>query len=1159
LDDQCTTPKTVFTVGETVCVRVSGISFGGLFPRRLTWATTDSTVVRSTTVTGDPQTDTLLIAATSNVNGRTIDNRGTWLLLIRNPFFYFPEAFATFTVTDPANPSGDAGVSASSGADFVAAGSQAVFEFQIDNNGPDNSNNLQLTNAVPADTTFVSFQQLTGPVFTCNSPNPGDTGSTTCTIASFPANNTATFVATYQVNGGVSAGTEISSTANVVSTADQTPATPDPNNLNDSSTASEIVAAAPCVLTCPSNIDVSADPGQAGATVSYSTPSSTGDCGQPGTGEGGETIPVISCNPASGSFFPAGTTTVVCNGQTGGVCTFLVTVENPGGLSITLNGANPFALECGTDFNDPGATAINSSGQSVGVTVSGTFDNHTPGSYTLTYTATEGQNSTSTSRVVNVSDTAGPVITLNGPDPLTVSCGMAFTDPGASADDACEGGKAVSSAGTVDTNTPGTYTVTYTASDSQNHTSTRSRTVIVEAGGTAPPVITLNGDPEMTVECGSFVDPGATAVVPCGSSVPVTTTGTVDAHTPGTYTLTYTACVEDTPGHCDPARTSEVQRTVIVQDTVAPTITLNGANPLQVECHGTFTDPGATAHDACAGDFAATASGVVDPNTVGQYTVTYNATDPSGHAAAPVTRIVNVVDTTPPDITTCATPQSANANSSCQAAVPNFTGSVVATDVCGGAVTITQSPAAGTLVGAGTTTITITAKDVHNNSSTCTTTFTVNDVTPPTISCPAGVNTVTDPNSCSATVNPGTATASDTCGSVIIAGVRSDSQALNAPYPKGTTTITWTATDAAGNHSSCTQTVTVTDNQPPVISCSADITAAFDPAVNGAIVNYTEPVGTDNCPGATTVRTAGPAPGSTFPLGITTITYTVTDAAGLTASCSFKVTVALTSLIGLDSVAITGSGFIDSYSSSGDYSVTKGNLASVVSNGAITMSNSGKVGGSVRSTRAGINMTGFSQITGNATAGTTVSLGGSATVGGAITNNALAPVISLPPVASCGPPYSPNSGITGTFSYNSSTGDLQLSGTNIATLANGTYCFHNVSLTNSAQLKVNGPVTIKLTGTFTASGSTSVTNTTAVPANFRILSSYTGTTGVTLSNGTNVFMVIYAPATGVSITGNAPLFGTIAGKTLSVTNGGAVHYDVLLLNIWPTLWPLLGP
>src|SRR4030095_11469682 len=239
---------------------------------------------------------------------------------------------------------------------------------------------------------------------------------------------------------------------------------------------------------------------------------------------------------------------------------------------------------------------------------------------------------------------------------------------------------------------------------------------------------------------------------------------------------------------------------------------------------------------------------------------------------------------------------------------------------------------------------------------------------------------------------------------------------------------------------------------------------------------------------------------------------------------------------------------------------TKGSLANVVSNGTITFTNSGKVAGNVRSTRAGVAMSGATQVTGNATAGTTVTTSGSATVGGTITNNALAPLMTLPQIAACGPPYSPNSGISGTYSYNASTGDLTLGGTNIATLANGTYCFHNVSLTNSAQLKVNGPVVIKLTGTLSASGATSLTNTTAIPSNLRILSSYSGSNGVTISNGTSVQLVLYAPNTGVTISGAAPLFGTFAGKTLTVSTSGMLHYDTNLKLTWPDIWiSILGP
>jgi hypothetical protein len=266
----------------------------------------------------------------------------------------------------------------------------------------------------------------------------------------------------------------------------------------------------------------------------------------------------------------------------------------------------------------------------------------------------------------------------------------------------------------------------------------------------------------------------------------------------------------------------------------------------------------------------------------------------------------------------------------------------------------------------------------------------------------------------------------------------------------------------------------------------------------------------------------------------------------------------LTKTVGLNSVTVSGSGLIDSYSSAGGYPATKGSASNVVSNGTITMGNSGKIAGSGRSTQVGINMSGATNITGNATAGTTVSLSGSATVGGVITNNSPASVIMLPSVIPCGS-YSSGSGISGTYSYSSVTGNLTLSGTNVATLANGSYCFNNITLTNSAQLKVNGPVVIRLTGTLNASGASSINNTTAIPANLRILSSYTGSNGVSLTNAANTYMVVYAPQTNVSVSGNAPLFGAVVGKTLSVTNSGAVHFDITVQNSWPEWCTLSNP
>jgi len=88
-----------------------------------------------------------------------------------------------------------------------------------------------------------------------------------------------------------------------------------------------------------------------------------------------------------------------------------------------------------------------------------------------------------------------------------------------------------------------------------------------------------------------------------------------------------------------------------VVDTVGPTITLLGPNPMTVECHTGFADPGATASDVCAGDLtgAISVSGSVNANVVGTYLLTYSVSD--GPHTTMAIRAVNVVDTTAPVIT----------------------------------------------------------------------------------------------------------------------------------------------------------------------------------------------------------------------------------------------------------------------------------------------------------------------------------------------------------------------------------------------------------------------------------------------------------------------------------------------------------------------------
>jgi uncharacterized protein DUF4394/HYR domain-containing protein len=88
----------------------------------------------------------------------------------------------------------------------------------------------------------------------------------------------------------------------------------------------DIAVFLPCVLTCPPSITRSNDPGQCGAVVTYSPPTTSGECG------------AISCAPPSGSFFSVGTTTVTCNATGGGSCPFTITVNDIQPPSITCPG-----------------------------------------------------------------------------------------------------------------------------------------------------------------------------------------------------------------------------------------------------------------------------------------------------------------------------------------------------------------------------------------------------------------------------------------------------------------------------------------------------------------------------------------------------------------------------------------------------------------------------------------------------------------------------------------------------------------------------------------------------------------------------------------------------------------------------------------------------
>ena len=147
----------------------------------------------------------------------------------------------------------------------------------------------------------------------------------------------------------------------------------------------------------------------------------------------------------------------------------------------------------------------------------------------LSYSATDaaGNEGTAT-RTVTVVDTTAPVVTVTGDTSVTVELGSTYTDAGATAD----GGETVTTSGSVDVNTVGTYTISYSATDAAGNEGTATRTVTVV--DTTAPVVTVTGDTSVTVELGStYTDAGATA----DGGETVTTSGSVDVNTVGTYTI----------------------------------------------------------------------------------------------------------------------------------------------------------------------------------------------------------------------------------------------------------------------------------------------------------------------------------------------------------------------------------------------------------------------------------------------------------------------------------------------------------------------------------------------------------------------------------------------------------------------------------------------
>lgn len=262
---------------------------------------------------------------------------------------------------------------------------------------------------------------------------------------------------------------------------------------------------------------------------------------------------------------------------------------------ISLNGSAAVELMVGETYTDAGATATDDVDTTVTVTATSTVDTITAGSYTVTYNATDaaGNSATPVVRTVvvkpipNVAPTAnaGTDQTVNEQTPVNLS-GTGTDSDGTIATYAwtqvngptvtlspTDQTRATFTAPDVTADTELTFKLTVT--DDDGATAEDEVKVFVKLVDSTKPVITLNGEATVELTVGdAYVDAGATATDDIDGSINVTTTGSVDTTTAGTYILTYSAT--DTAGNA----ADTVTRTVIVAAAPQPVLGLNDTGVL---------------------------------------------------------------------------------------------------------------------------------------------------------------------------------------------------------------------------------------------------------------------------------------------------------------------------------------------------------------------------------------------------------------------------------------------------------------------------------------------------------------------------------------------------------------------------------------------------
>ncbi len=436
------------------------------------------------------------------------------------------------------------------------------------------------------------------------------------------------------------------------------------------------------------------------------------------------------------------------------------------------------------------------------------------GIHTITLTVIDGKGGqASDNLIITITDETPPVPDIETLAELVGACGVDVTEiPTAS--DNCSGVIPGTTGDPLSYDTEGTFTITWMYDDGNGNISEQTQQVVIS--DEIPPVPNTPELSTITGECSLEITKIPTATDNCVGSLTGVASGKTSFNiaTDGEGSHTITWIYDDGNGNI-----TQQPQTVVLDDITTPVPEVVNLPDVTGQCSAMIPTP-PTATDNCAGTLTGVASGKTSFNIAidgeGPHTITWVYDDGNGNITqqpqtvvldditAPVPEVVNLPDVIGQCSATILAPPTA-------------------TDNCAGSLTgMTNDPM--TYTAQGDFVVTWTFDDGNGNITTQTQVVGVHDVTAPVFIDDLDDITKVATGSYGAKVIVPLPGVEDNCDNNPI--VTSDAPADNI-YPLGTTTVTFTATDYAGNSATATIMVTVSDDVSPVITIS-DVTDGAD-------------------------------------------------------------------------------------------------------------------------------------------------------------------------------------------------------------------------------------------------------------------------------------------------------------------------------------------